>query len=264
MPGSLNQLVLLLYVSGWQLEGCKALTLPFDTFAGRTELTDFPLSILEAIYRLADYETQTNLAQSLHVFRGFWKTLRICEGYVCSDWVTMTGRSLCWDRMVKGAEVLASRFSVGAHTADSDNYLMLGNTRYCISLNGHFGPRHLRYIMQQDLQDARCLGRRVMRILVQNMKAGFDDMFGNDERVASTVLLRFKLYHGRQEGLSDDELERLSIVFTSMPASFGNWCHEERLLSMVEPVWQIVSPAGSTLYAHWHGRHENVIIVDLP
>ena len=245
----------------------KAFTVHTDAAAGHTGLKDLPLSALEAIYTFADHKTKKSLAQTSHIFRGFWKTLRICEGCVrnCPTKVTMTGCTLYHDSLLQGAEVLARHISVGAYTIDtSGSRLILGETQYYISLNGHFGPRHLSYIMQQDTKDLQCLAGWTAGTVMQKIKAGFNSMFRDGERLAASVLLRLKLYHGRQDGVSDDELERISMLFARLPWNFNNWCEEQVLVSVIEPVWQVVSPGGTTVLAHWDARSSACdLVVDL-
>ena len=71
---------------------------------------------------------------------------------------------------------------------------------------------------------------------------------------SNVVMLTLKLYHSRQAGFTDTELDKLGDFFSEVPASAASEAIPSAgtpLIMVCEPVWQLISPAGTIFRVYW-------------
>ena len=224
--------------------------------AGQAALRDLPEKILEGIFCICSPTSQVSLAQLHKCSGGSGRRSKISEGLFGAY---MTSRDKYRLRLHDGAEAIASRISLVMYHTPLETSALSDRAQSCVCVNDDLGPSHLEYILQQQRVDFRVLSQLTVRSIVHNIRVRFGKAYGAGELAGQGALLRLKLYHERQAGLSDDE--KLSSFFASLPATFHRWCNEKSLLSACEPVWQLVTPGGTSSSAHWSVAHDAVSVV---
>ena len=117
------------------------------------------------------------------------------------------------------------------------------------SLVGHFG-QHLNFILEHPEPAGHFL-RLFFADLVTDCLSDKLDMSDANSNV---VMLTLKLYHSRQAGFTDTELDKLGDFFSEVPASAASEAIPSAgtpLIMVCEPVWQLISPAGTVFRVYW-------------
>ena len=155
-----------------------------------------------------------------------------------------------WRREV--TNYAAARFS-GRFRADmqlkpmNPTFLPSNDSCYHASVVGHLSQRHLQYLLQHPDPDSGGFAEYAVGQLVEALKVDAS----NNTRV---VLLTLKVYHSRQAGFSDDELDKLGAVFDSFPSHTRFWLWDSPLQPatlICEPVWQLLSPSKQVSCMYW-------------
>ena len=231
-----------------------------QSFPGGTALRDLPENVLELMFRCCSSTTQVSLAHTSQLFRKYWKTLKLYEG---PSGLCVTCRNKHRQQLHDGAAAIASRVNLLIYARRLEGPVLLDMAVYCVCVSGHLGPRLLEYILQQQRLDFESLSQYTVESIMEDIGVEFNHVFGAGELAGEAALLRLKLHHGRQAGLSDDELEKLSSFFASLPAHC--WCGQLGLCSICEPVWQLIAPGGTSSSVHWRVARNTVSeVLELP
>ena len=211
-----------------------------------------PVSLQEAIFR-CDNDSQNVLGQTCQVFWRLYHELVCVQRSGSAQHNSSTARAY-W-RIVsteQSAATLARQFRVGMELRPLTTTMITGSSRcYHISLVGHLDLSHLKFILQHpDLLGAdlhHAFGSRVANCLSRII-----DLMSS--QTTQVVMLTLKVYHSRQDGFSDFELDQLGRLFRALPDEISCYLAEadfEPLTLVCEPVWQLVSPAQVTSCMPW-------------
>ena len=75
------------------------------------------------------------------------------------------------------------------------------------------------------------------------------------------VMLTLKMYHSRQAGFTDEELDKLGGIFKFIPFEISCYLRSSDftpLILICEPVWQLLSPATHAIRMPWEMQDECV------
>ena len=208
----------------------------------------------ENIFRQSDLKSQHSLAQTSRLFWRHYKELPCVLPRPDWQFESRWTASRVWriDCTRVAAARIAHRFRAQVQLKPLETTLVPNqDSMYHFSLVGHLSQKHLHFILQHPGKQERDL----QWLSAERVVAGFADVFevdpANDTKV---VMLTMKVYHSRQAGYSDDELDQLSELLASVPGYLCCWLMDSELdpvTLMCEPVWQLVGPAGSVNLMYW-------------
>lgn len=132
---------------------------------------------------------------------------------------------------------------------------------YHVSFVGHFSQMQLRLALQHpdmgELQQqfASCVIGRSMDVL--------DEL--DPAPSANVIMLTLQLFHSRQDGFSDEELDKLGDLFACIPYQVSCWLIDspfDPITFICEPIWQLMSPDMQVKRMYWDlDDHDTVTAV---
>ena len=168
----------------------------------------------------------------------------------------------------QAAGKLGLQFRVDMELRPLTSSIFPGHDRcYHASLTGQISLSHLKFILQHpDLVGAdfdRKFGSEVAEQFLDKLQ----EVSSNTTQV---VMLTLKLYHSRQAGFTDEELDKLGSIFKFkfIPSEISCYLRSSDftpLILICEPVWQLLSPAKHVNYMPWEMQDECVrYVAELP
>ena len=225
-------------------------------------LKDLPVDVKESVFRQCDLKSQHNLAQTSKLFWGLYKQLPCVLPRPGWRFETRWTASRMWrnDHTRVAAARLAHRFRAQVQLKPLEATLVPNqDSMYHFSLVGHLSQKDLQFILQHPSRKEHDL----QWLFSERVVAGFADVFKVDPASdTKVVMLTLKVYHSRQVGCSDQDLDRLSEMFASVPGDLCCWLMDSELdpvTLMCEPVWQLVGPAGSVSLMYWRLQDSEAI-----
>ena len=217
-------------------------------------MPDLPASLQEAIFCHCDSKSQFALAQTSKPFWKMYHTLKCISPYNgCqpTDYHTAC-RKWRRDATEAAAARFARQFRADMHLkALKPTFHPNDDSCYHASLVGHLTQMHLQFRFEHpQLQEAE-LHNCLSEIAVGRLHEALQVDAINATKV---VMFTLQVYHSRQAGFSDAELDKLGAVFHTFPADASLWLLEtplEPATLMCEPVWQLLSPSKQASCMYW-------------
>ena len=124
---------------------------------------------------------------------------------------------------------------------------------YHATLRGYFSECQLQFILQHPQ------GPKHLSVWFSEAAAAqFDEQLAvevSSSQAANEVFIfTAKVYHNRQAGFSDDQLDKLGDLFGSLPDHLALYFQKamEPTTFICEPRWQLISPSGHASCVSWH------------
>ena len=125
---------------------------------------------------------------------------------------------------------------------------------YHAALVGHFSQKHLLFILQYP--EALYLAGEFCELLVASHFHGILNLnAASNTSNTNAVMLTLKLHHSRQDGFSDEQLDKLGSFFEHVPCETGFRVQRipgSEVIQICEPVWQLIAPNGGIAHMYWH------------
>ena len=206
---------------------------------------------------------QAALAHSgARCFRPFWYNLELHLDNDNGE-LRCTARD-CWrtEQVERAAGHLASRIHLQSRVRPAKGPLLHKEQDLVhVSLIGSFCGKEGQYILQQDDTNLDWLGTDLMKLIGDPMSAQLSDM--QDETMdVGYAFFTLRLYHSRQAGFSDQELECFSKLFSGLPIEFIRTADEEGMSAICEPRWRLISPSAQ-VSVQWHILLEHLQVAEL-
>ena len=229
------------------------------------DLRQLPTTVQERIWTLCDLQSQATLAHVSSCFRPFWhkqttsatKKGAAKHSTARDDWhvhqMTQTARKLLRCCM---------RAQMTKHQIQRAPKVHGDETVHC-SLIGHFTQRHSAYVLQLTMQSVALLGHQMAAVLFGDEEAAgrpaFDIQWpdcdwelGQDEILSQSMFLSFALSCRRRAELTDDEIEHLEGMFSTLPCFFTKYAHEyQEVNAACEPMWSCTTTSAPAILMNW-------------
>ena len=172
--------------------------------AGHLRVLDFPDTVIDALFRQCDLASQFALGQTSHALWQRYKELT--RDPQQTDPYQLTARDQWRHRQeTKAAGNLTRRFRAEvAQRSLVSSLLPDMHTMLHASLSGHLSQKHLHFILEHPEPTGYFL-RAVFAELVTGCLCGKLNMSVANSNI---VMLTLKLYHSRQAGFTDTELDK--------------------------------------------------------
>ena len=201
-----------------------------------------PVHIQERIFHYCDLASQRTLGTQSSCFRPLWHKRRTAKDEAGKQRVS----SACEDWRAQKMEEAARNFAcktiraqvVKKHIHRVPEYH--GSSTLHVSVEGHLDQRQLAYILQLQPDCLSILGFKIGVFCLKYAKWPIQSSDMDD--LGESMFMSFKLSCRRQAGLSDDELERLEVLFLRLPECLVDLRNSYRRFSDVlvacEPMWR--------------------------
>ena len=224
--------------------------------AGQTRIQQLPLSLQETVFSFCNSRSQHALAQTCQVFWRMYHEL-ICvpsnENIPHED-----PRTACWMWRREASKCAAivlggqCRADLELRPLRSTSYSHI-TSGYHATLRGYFSQCQLQFILQhpQGLKHLSLwFAEAAAAQFDEKMEVDFNSSLGSHYFCIFTA----KVYHNRQAGFSDDQLDKLGDLFGSVPDHFALYFdeHMQPMTFICEPAWQLISPSGHASCVSWH------------
>lgn len=234
--------------------------------AGPTSMQDLPVSVQEAIFNRCDHLSQHALASTSRLSWKFYHEVKCVSPHnSCFPDTFQTARwSWRTDCTLKAGKALSSPFRADVELKPMDSSMFLDkNSCYHATLVGYLGQRHLQFILQHP----NPLHAHLHYHFALSAASHFTGKLVVDPSTADVVIaFTLTVFHSRQGGFSDDELDRLSSAFSSFPElvccnfvhqmrNGGAADHDHPVKLVCEPVWQLLSPTKHASCMHWDTKN---------
>ena len=227
---------------------------------GPTNMPDLPASLQDAIFCRCDVKSQYSLAQTCRVFWNLYHHVKCVPLYPgCQPTYKYTA---CHKWRQDATEAAAARFARQFRAdmpikALKPTFLPDNDSCYHASLVGHLSQRHLHFLLQHPQPEQAWAYGYFSEHAVNRLDEALKVDANNATRI---VLFTLKVYHSRQAGFSDDELDKLGAVFRSFPIHTRLWLWEtplaegsdETVTLICEPYWQLMSPSKQASCMEWN------------
>ena len=161
----------------------------------------------------------------------------------------------CWmwrrEASRRAATVLGKQFRADMDLKVLHSTLYPDNTMGChATLRGYFSQCQLQFILQHPQ------GPKHLSVLFSEAAAqAFGDKMAMEMTgpAAHIIIFTVKVYHNKQAGFSDDQLEKLGDMFGSLPNHLASYFNEimEPLTFICEPSWHLIPPSAPAIYVSW-------------
>ena len=224
--------------------------------AGQTSIQQFPASLQAAIFGLCDSGSQNSLAQTCQVFWRMYHRL-LCVPH--DDKSSLEDlHTACWMWRREASRLAAT--TLGNQLRADLEFKSLHSTLYpdinkCYhaTLRGYFSQCQLQFILQQP-QGLKHLSTWFSEAAATEFGEKIQVEMSPSLPTAQIVIFTVKVYHNRQAGFSDDQLDKLGDMFGSLPNHVALYFAEniDHVIFICEPRWQLISPSGHASCVSWH------------